>query len=371
MDSATLRNEVWVWLPREREGALHPAAWELLYEAGAVARRLGAPLIALGDRIPVAEETARLAAWRVDAVRVLGRSLPPHPALGAGRSPLAPFAEEGLPRLFLLAADAFGRALAPAWAAEHGAALATGATGVTLQGQEAVVARPVFDEQVELIERYPLALGRDPLARPLVVTLRPGAIGEGGPPLPAPGEPPARPPQVTRAGATAPPGAVARETVAAEILPPDPARLELADAERIVAFGRGAFSEPGLALVRRLAGLLGAVVAGTRPAADEGWLPFARQIGLTGAVVRPKLYVAVGLSGAPYHMAGVREPELLIAINRDPEAPIMGLAHLALAGDLFALLPALIRRLEAGAALPAAVAAEARPSDGNADGQRP
>ncbi|MBI4083797.1 MAG: electron transfer flavoprotein subunit alpha/FixB family protein [Candidatus Lambdaproteobacteria bacterium] len=364
MASATLRNEVWVWLPREREGALHHAAWELLHEGGTAARRLGAPLIALGDRLPAAEETARLAAWRVTAVRVLGTSLPPHPVLGAGRSPLAPFAGEGLPRLFLLAADAFGRALAPAWAAEHDAALATGATGVTLQGQEAVVARPVFDEQIELLERFPLA-------RPLVVTLQPGAIGAGVPPPRAGGEPPSPAPPVAVADAAPPGRGDSADAVAAAILPPDRARLELADAERIVAFGRGAFGAQGLALVRRLAGLLGAVVAGTRPAADEGWLPFARQIGLTGAVVRPKLYVAVGLSGAPYHMAGVREPELLIAINHDPAAPIMGLAHLALVGDLFTLLPALIRRLEAGAALPAAAAGEARPPDGSDDGQRP
>jgi electron transfer flavoprotein alpha subunit len=143
----------------------------------------------------------------------------------------------------------------------------------------------------------------------------------------------------------------------------------VSDAERIVAFGRGAFSRAAIALVERLAALLGAAVAGTRPAADEGWLPFARQVGLTGAIVTPKLYVAVGISGAPYHMVGVKDPETLIAINTDPEAPIFASAHLGIVGDLHALLPALIARLERGDSIAGAAAAVAdRAADG---GPRP
>jgi electron transfer flavoprotein alpha subunit len=142
------------------------------------------------------------------------------------------------------------------------------------------------------------------------------------------------------------------------VLPPDPATLDVADAERIVAFGRGAFSEEAIALVRRLADLLGAAVAGSRPAADEGWIPFARQVGLTGAIVRPKLYVAIGISGAPYHMVGIKDPGTLIAINKDPDAAIFGSADLGLVGDLFQVLPALIAKLEAGQA-PAALQAHA------------
>jgi electron transfer flavoprotein alpha subunit len=184
------------------------------------------------------------------------------------------------------------------------------------------------------------------LTSPVVATLLPGAVGEAAaverdvrsagdraPTLPTLEPPPARLVPIE-----APP----------QMLAPDPGSLELADAERIVAFGRGAFHPEAVALVERLARALGAVVAGTRPAADEGWLPFSRQVGLTGAIVTPRLYVAVGISGAPYHLVGVKDPETLIAVNRDPEAPIFASAHLGLVGDLYEVLPALLERLEAG-----------------------
>jgi electron transfer flavoprotein alpha subunit len=193
-----------------------------------------------------------------------------------------------------------------------------------------VAARATLGDQYE-------ALVTTPLETPLVVTLQPGAVGD------------ALTPSVARHNVPVE-GRVLTGTLPAGLatLPPDPKQLRIADAERIVAFGRGAFSREAITLVEQLAGLLGATVAGTRPAADEGWLPFAKQVGLTGAIVAPKLYVAVGISGAPYHMVGVKNPETLIAINRDAEAPILGAAHLGIVGDLYSVLPALIRRLEQG-----------------------
>jgi electron transfer flavoprotein alpha subunit len=339
-------SEIWVWLPRDRAGALAPSAFELLYEGAALCRRLGARLIALDDRAPSPEESARLAPWGVAEVRHLAVPIAGHPLCLGGHSPLMALAGAAAPRLFLFAGDAAGKVLGALWAAESGAALVTGATGITCDGERFVVARPALGEQFEALVSLELSL-------PLVVTLLPGSAGEVAPPA----RPLAAPPALHRIGATE--GAAAGET--ARILPPDPATLDIADAERIVAFGRGAFSEEAIALVRRLAELLGAAVAGSRPAADEGWIPFARQVGLTGAIVRPRLYVAVGISGAPYHMAGVKEPETLIAINRDPEAPIFGSAHLGIVGDLHAVLPALIAALERGEAPAPLQAARAVP----------
>lgn len=339
-----MSGEVWVWLPRDREGNPEPALEELLHEGGALALRLDAALVAIGDR-PADEATlARLAPWGVSALRVLSAPLPPHPVGGSGGFFLAeilPSASE-LPALFLFSANAFGKIAAPLWAAETGAALVTGASGITADGRNFVAARPTHGGQFE-------ALVTLPLAQPLVATLLPGALGSVAPPLGG-GE---RPPEVVPAGPAA--GAVAAGSGAAgaagseiRFRPPDPKTLDLAEAERIVAFGRGAFHPQAVALVEKLAALLGAVVAGSRPAADEGWLPFSRQIGLTGAIVHPKLYVAVGISGAPYHMAGVKEPETLVAVNADPEAPIVGAAHLAIVGDLMRVVPELIEQLEAG-----------------------
>jgi len=335
--------ELWVWLPRDAEGRLAPAAEELLYEAQALARRLDAWLVAAGDRMPEPGERDRLGRWGVRRVRALGMALLPHPLCPDGHSPLRPLlaaalAEGVTVRAVLLAADTLGRMAAPLLAAELDAACMTGATSISCDGRHFVVARPTLGEQYE-------ALTTLPLERPLVVTLQPGAVGEGL-------EPPSRPGTVGEGPSLAEPpaGLEARELPA--LRPPDPDTVDLADAERIVAFGRGAFSQEAVALVERLAKVLGATVAGSRPAADEGWLPFARQVGLTGAIVQPRLYVAVGISGAPYHMVGIKDPETLVAINSDPEAPIFAHAHLGIVGDLQAVLPALLERLRRGEGLP-------------------
>lgn len=327
--------EVWVWLPRGREGEIAPAAAEVLHEGGALARRLGATLAAYSAPAPNEDEERWLAGWGVSVLRSLARHLPPHPACVGGRSILsslpAPFPPSLPPRAVLFLGDTFGKVTAPLLAAELDAPYVPDASGLTLDGDRFVASRATLGERFEAVCRLDAG-------RPVVVTLRPGAVGENPPP-PRSAEGSPLPEKETlpfsgEGGGTAP------------LLPPDPATLELADAERIVAFGRGAFSEEAVSMVRALARALGAVVAGTRPAADEGWLPFSRQIGLTGAIVRPKLYVAVGISGAPYHLVGVKEPETLIAVNNDPEAPIHAHAHLSLIGDLRELVPALTRRVE-------------------------
>jgi len=332
MTPRELANEVWVWLARDRQGRLSAAAEEALYEGGALARRLGAQLTGVTDRAPDPSEHRLLGAWGVVSVRSVFSPQPGHPRIVGGRSPLAALAVAA-PRVTLFPADTFGQVAAPLFAAETGAEYVPGATGITSDGSRIVLARPThggqFEAQVSL-----------PLGAAVVATLLPGAVGEV-----APGATGRAPPHLLA------PTAREKDSLvlpAEALLAPDPAQLEVAEAERIVAFGRGAFSREAVALVGRLAALLGATVAGTRPAADEGWLPFARQVGLTGAIVTPKLYVAVGISGAPYHMAGVKDPETLIAINNDPEAPILAAAHLGIVGDLHAVLPALIARLEQG-----------------------
>lgn len=338
---AHVGDEIWVWLPRDYEGRLTHATAELLYEGQALARRLGATLAAVGDRTPEGDEPAMLGRWGVARVRALGVPLPPHPECPGGASPLEPLlaaarAEGAGVRAVLLQADSLGRAVAPLLAAELDAGSVTGATSVTCDERSFVAARPTLGGQYE-------ALATLPLDRPLVATLQPGAVGDAVQPAPDGAE---SLPELAE-----PPAGLAANTPP-RLLPPDLDSLDIVDAERIVAFGRGAFSPEAVALVRRLARALGAKVAGTRPAADEGWLPFSRQVGLTGAVVHPRLYVAVGISGAPYHMVGVKEPETLIAVNSDPDAPIFAHAHLGLVGDLHAVLPALLQRLEQSPGLP-------------------
>jgi len=117
--------------------------------------------------------------------------------------------------------------------------------------------------------------------------------------------------------------------------------VNLAEADRIVCVGRGIGEEDNIALARELADLLEAELAGSRPVVDSGWLPKARQVGKSGQKVKPKLYIALGVSGAPEHLEGMAGSGLIIAVNSDSEAPIFEVAHYGATCDLFDLLPLL------------------------------
>ena len=116
--------------------------------------------------------------------------------------------------------------------------------------------------------------------------------------------------------------------------------------ERIVAAGRGIKEQQHMSLVERLAQALGAEVAASRPICDAGWLPMERQIGSSGQTVAPKLYVALGISGAIQHLVGMKGSRTIVAINKDPEAPIFEIADYGIVGDLFEVVPAMIVELQ-------------------------
>jgi electron transfer flavoprotein alpha subunit len=123
--------------------------------------------------------------------------------------------------------------------------------------------------------------------------------------------------------------------------------VDLRKAKAIVAIGRGIKSEQHIALARRLAELLGAELAATRPVCDEGWLPPDRQVGSSGQTVAPRLYVALGISGAAQHLVGMKGAEIIVAVNKDPNAAIFKVADYGVVGDLLEVVPALIHHLEA------------------------
>jgi electron transfer flavoprotein alpha subunit len=121
--------------------------------------------------------------------------------------------------------------------------------------------------------------------------------------------------------------------------------VDLTQAEIIVAAGRGIKEQEHLALIQKLAQALGAEVGGSRPICDNGWLPMERQIGSSGQTVAPKLYVAVGISGAIQHLVGMKGSRTVVAINKDPHAPIFEVADYGIVGNLFDVVPALIEEI--------------------------
>lgn len=123
---------------------------------------------------------------------------------------------------------------------------------------------------------------------------------------------------------------------------PEAGDIDISKQEVLVAVGRGLQNKDNLEVAEELAATLGGAVCGSRPVIDQGWLSLSRQVGKSGVVVKPKLYIAAGISGAPEHTEGMKNSGLIIAVNTDPQAPIFDVAHFGTTSDVMDLLPALI-----------------------------
>jgi electron transfer flavoprotein alpha subunit len=170
---------------------------------------------------------------------------------------------------------------------------------------------------------------------PVVATLEPGVRGV---------EPNTSAPTVERIDVHLEPG---HDAELVELVPPDPATIDLAEASRIVAGGAGLGGPEPFAALQAVATALGASYGASRVAADAGWVPQDRFIGTTGVAVDPELYIALGISGAVQHVSGLGQPDHVIAVNTDASAPMMAMADLAIEADARALLDELARRLDA------------------------
>ena len=123
-------------------------------------------------------------------------------------------------------------------------------------------------------------------------------------------------------------------------------QTDISQAEVIVAGGRGVGKKEGFELLQKLAAQLGGQVAATQPAVNNGWIESSRQIGVMGKTVKPKLYIACGISGQTHHTAGISGSPVIVAINKDPNAPIMKNATYAVVGDLYEVIPTLLEKLK-------------------------
>lgn len=223
------------------------------------------------------------------------------------------------PRAVLAAMTPPGRALLGAAAAALGAAVMTGVVGISLEGETVVV------ERTDLGGRVLETLESD---APMTGVY----VGEDTPP---PGR--AVPAAIERLDVGSPADIRVEKTV-----PVIGARSDLRDAERVVAVGRGLKAKEDLALVQDLAAALGAEIGCSMPIADDfGWVPKERYIGRSGQHISPRLYVAIGISGAPQHLDGVRDAKVVVAINTDPDAQIFHRADYGIVGDLYEVIPAL------------------------------
>jgi electron transfer flavoprotein alpha subunit len=207
--------------------------------------------------------------------------------------------------------------------------LVTNCLAVEFAGDRLVATRRLLNEKVQ-------AQVEIRSERPIVVTMRPGAEKPMGPAVGIM--------KVTAVPVTIDPSTVREKFVRLER--PQVQDIDLSGADIIVSAGRGIQKKENLALIEEFAKAIGGVVGASRPLTDMDWLPKTRQVGQSGKTVRPKLYVACGISGAMQHVAGMKDASLIVAINTDPTAPIFEIAHVGFVADVLKLLPATLKELK-------------------------
>jgi len=316
----------------QRSGKLNRVTWETIAAAQELCRvRSVAPAITIaviGSNVDaVASEIAAARAQKV--VVIDHHALEPYTPDGYVAA-LEQVIARLSPSHVLLPHTYQTRDFAPALAARLDRALVTDVTGMKAVGGEIAFVRPMFQGK---LTADVVAQG----AAPHLVTFQIGAL---------------RADQAARGEAPAPIEAFAFEIDRSVIRekPEAPFReakqsVDLSQAERIVAVGRGIKGQEHLPVVQKLAAALDAELAASRPICDAGWLPMERQVGSSGQTVAPKLYVALGISGAIQHLVGMKGSRTIVAINKDADAPIFEVADYGIAGDLFEIVPAIVAEL--------------------------
>ncbi|HLJ61844.1 MAG TPA: electron transfer flavoprotein subunit alpha/FixB family protein [bacterium] len=314
---------------------LRKMTYELLGKARQLADALGGRVVAVALGSGIGGIAGDLAVHGADRVLLADAAVLERYTTDAYTAVVAPMLTDAHPALLLIGSSAWGRDLAPRLAARTGAGIVSDCGTVDLEDGRIVATRPVMTRKAIARVGFRAEGLRIAVVLPNVMT-----------PVPVD---PARSAEVVSVPVAVDPATVRTRvvevrTVARETVP-------LTEADIIVSGGRGLKGPEHFALLGALAAALGAAVGSSRPPVDSGWVPHDYEIGQTGKTVNPQLYIACGISGAPQHQAGMSGARCIVAINRDPQAPIFQIASYGLVGDLFQIVPLLteeVRRLKAG-----------------------
>jgi len=316
-------------IAEQRGGKLNRASWETVAAAQQLAA--GQPVTVMVAGTNLQSVAAELAAAQVqEVITVENAALEPYTPDGYTAA-LKSAVEQMSPAFVLLPHTYQTRDFAPKLAARMNRAILTDVTAIKQAGGETAFVRPMFQGKLtaDVVPQGP---------SPHFVTIQIGAY---------------RADQAARSSSAAPIRALPVTLNATEIRQkPEPpfqeARqaVDLSQAERIVSVGRGIKEQANIPIAQKLAEALGAELAASRPICDAGWLPMERQVGSSGQTVAPKLYLALGISGAIQHLVGMKGSSVIVAINKDPDAPIFEVADFGIVGDLFEIVPALTNALK-------------------------
>ena len=324
-------NGVWVWV-EQFNGAASSISWEMMGQGRILADQLGGTLTAcvLGDGMG---DVARQAiAYGADRAFVAD-----DPTLGVYRTEpysriLVDLARAHKPEVFLLGASSRGRDLAGSVATDLYTGLTADCTGLDIDPETRLLrqTRPAYGGNI-------MATILTPDHRPQMATVRHRVFE-------IPALDPGREGEIISV-----PVDLSESDIVTKVVDfiTEEEDVNIADAKIIVAGGRGVGGPEGFEPLRELAHVLGGAVGASRAAVDDGWIPYAHQVGQTGRTVRPDLYIACGISGSIQHRAGMSTSRVIVAINRDPEAPIFDIATYGIVGDLHQIVPAMTAQFRA------------------------
>ncbi|NOZ63576.1 MAG: electron transfer flavoprotein subunit alpha [Caldiserica bacterium] len=326
----SLYRGVWVY-GEKKDSTVHPVTLELLGIGRKLADKLDVELsvVWIGEGEEIAD---LLGEYGADRVYEIQHELLKTQEIGYYTRAVADLAAEKMPEIFLVGATSWGRTLAPRVAARLKTGLTADCTelDVDLEKRVLLQTRPAFGGNI-------MATILTPYHRPQMTTVRPHVMKK---PEPSTG----RKAKLEKVIPTL--SAEDKLTEFKGVIKVEEETVDLQEAEIIVSGGRGLGKPENFSLIRELAHLLGGAVGASRATVDAGWIPSYHQVGQTGKTVQPKLYIAVGISGAIQHLVGMRSSDIIVAINKDPEAPIFQVATYGIVGDFLEVVPALIKQLK-------------------------
>jgi electron transfer flavoprotein alpha subunit len=313
----------------QREGTLHKMALEALAAAQQMGAGLDLPVFAavLGSGVEAVAQT--LAGYKLNKIHALDHELLTQYTPDGYTAALRPLIEAHRPRYVIFPHTYQVRDFAPKLATALGRVLISDVISQHVVDGALVLVRQLFQGKISADVRFD---GEPPyFASVQAGAFRADTLETGSAPVEK------MTPDLKSEQIRTKPLELFRESQRA---------VDLGAAEIIVSVGRGIKEAENIAIVQRLADALGAELAASRPICDSGWLPMERQVGSSGQTVAPKMYLAVGISGAIQHLVGMKGSKTIVAINKDPEAPIFEVADYGIVGDLFEVVPALIEVLK-------------------------
>lgn len=323
--------DIWVFA-EQRQGVITPVVIELLGEGRKLAdvRNVKLNAILLGKDIKnLADE---LIAYGAETVYVADSPLLENFTTDAYTKVIVDAVNEIKPEIFLVGATNIGRDLAPRIASRLNTGLTADCTQLEIDTEDGKIkqTRPAFGGNI-------MATIICPDARPQMSTVRPGVMNKAD-------RDDSRKGEVIELAIDLKESDIRTKVV--EIVKLAHEKVSLTDANVIVSGGLGLQNPDGFKLIKELADKLGGVVGSSRAAVDAGWIDRSHQVGQTGVTVKPNLYIACGISGAIQHLAGMKDSDIIVAINKDPDAPIFSVADFGIVGDLYKVIPEIIAEIE-------------------------